>query len=62
MPSSKKNEKQEKTKYKKQAILKSKLFSEIEKDWLSPLLKDNEYYSIDECENILKKEKGRMVK
>lgn len=56
------NENTGKTKYKKQSILKSKLFSGVEKDLLSSLLEDGKEYSVDECENILKKEKGRMVK
>lgn len=57
-----KNDKPVKTKYKKQSLLKSKLFKGVEKDLLNSLLEDDKEYSIEECESIIKKERGRMVK
>ncbi|MPM69576.1 hypothetical protein SDC9_116524 [bioreactor metagenome] len=57
-----KTEKAVKNKYSKQLLLSSKSFSGIEKDLLSVLLADKKEYTMDECKNILEKEKGRKVK
>ena len=57
-----KAEKPAENKYSKQLLLNSKSFSGIEKDLLSVLLEDKKEYTMNECINILKKEKERKVK
>lgn len=56
------NKKPIENKYKKQLILNSKYFSSVEKDLLTTMLDDKKEYSINECLNILEKEKKRTVK
>lgn len=48
-------------KFKKPQLLKSEYFSGVDKDMLSVILDDDKGYTINECVNILKKEKGRKV-
>lgn len=55
------DEKTVENRHKKQLLLKSKLFTGVEKDLLSTLLEEDKEYSISDCINILKKEKGRIV-